>query len=86
VLEQCILAEASLNEIIQTHRQDSSKTYAKDTPNAATLSTRLDPELIKPIQRQLATALGDRDSSEETRLQKQVPFQTFFFLLENATN
>lgn len=78
MLEQTILAEANLHDIVETNRRNSKKAYAKDTPNSISLSTRLDPSLTKSIQSQLETAMGDRDSSKETQLQKQVQNHIFF--------
>ncbi|KAI8076712.1 uncharacterized protein B0P05DRAFT_545559 [Gilbertella persicaria] len=72
VLEQSILAEANLNQLVQTHRKDSRKIFANDSPNSITLSTRIDTGLFKPVQQQLAVALGDKDSSSETQQFKQM--------------
>jgi hypothetical protein len=73
VLEQSILAQAKLQDILQTHRiKESKNKFERDSPNAISLSTRVDPNLMRPIQQQIATALGDKHSSAETSLYKQV--------------
>lgn len=74
-LEQSVLAENALNQITQLNRKEPRSEYVNDSPNAITLSTRVDPTLMKPIQHQLSVALGDRDSGSETMLLKQVRFK-----------
>ncbi|KAK4513383.1 uncharacterized protein ATC70_005381 [Mucor velutinosus] len=71
-LEQSILAEANLVHVLESNRKDSKKLFAKDSPNNITLSTRVSQSLIKPIQQQLSTALGDKDPSAETQLVKEM--------------
>lgn len=73
-LEQSILAEANLVHVLETNRSDPKKLFAKDSPNNISLSTRVSQSLMKPIQQQLSTALGDKDPSTETQLVKQVCF------------
>ncbi|KAL9548882.1 hypothetical protein PS6_006365 [Mucor atramentarius] len=67
-----ILAEANLVNVLDSNRSDSKKLFAKDSPNNITLTTRVTPSLMKPIQQQLSTALGDKEPSAETQLVKQM--------------
>ena len=71
-LEKSILAEANLINVLQINRSDSKKIFAKDSPNNISLTTRVEPSLMKPIQQQLSAALGDKETSLETQLVKQV--------------
>lgn len=66
------MAEASLINVLQSNRSDSKKTFAKDSPNNVSLTTRVESSLMKPIQQQLSTALSDKEPSSETQLVKQV--------------
>lgn len=73
VLEQSILAENELNKLVQANQTQSIKQiYQNDTPNSISFPARLDPNLFKGIKQQLANALGDKDTSSETQLLKQV--------------
>ncbi|KAI7906808.1 uncharacterized protein BX663DRAFT_548947 [Cokeromyces recurvatus] len=72
VLEQSILAEANLNNIIQTSRGESKGEFAQDSPNSISLATRVDSKLLKPVQQQLAAAISDKNSSSEVQLYKQM--------------
>ncbi|KAI9487484.1 MAG: hypothetical protein EXX96DRAFT_81148 [Benjaminiella poitrasii] len=74
VLEQTILAEANLDNIIQSNRTESKKEFAQDSPNSINLTARVDPGLMKSVQQQLTVAMGDKGSTSEIQLHKQVKF------------
>ncbi|CEP11254.1 hypothetical protein [Parasitella parasitica] len=71
-LEQSILAEARLSNVLEANGQDSRKLFANDSPNNISLTTRVAPALMKPIQQQLSVALGDKEPSAETQLVKRM--------------
>lgn len=51
-----------------------------DTPDQVTLSSRIDPDVLKPIQQQLSFAATDNDGSPETKSYIQVKYFSFFLL------
>lgn len=53
-------------------RPDLKNTFVKDSIHNVTLPRRLDLAVMKPVQHQLAIALGDKDSSTDTVQMKQV--------------
>jgi hypothetical protein len=83
VLEQSILAEANLNQILSTHRQDSKKSFINDSPNTISFAPHVDPRVFKSVQQQLSVALGDKDSSTDTKLYKQVSKRGYYYALVN---
>lgn len=57
---------------METNRTESTKNFANDSPNHVSLEARIDPKVLRPVQQQLSNALGDRDTTPETTLLKQV--------------
>lgn len=73
------MAEAKLNDIISTRRAKESKhKFENDALDSISLATRLEPSLMRPIQQQVAIALGDKDATSETQLYKQVSLLSLF--------
>lgn len=74
VLEQTILAEASLSQLCQSARQQQQQTidYQEKALRMATLEARLDPEQVRSIQQQLRNVIQLPDQDDTFALQKEV--------------
>ncbi|ORE22173.1 hypothetical protein BCV71DRAFT_12749 [Rhizopus microsporus] len=75
VLEQTILAEASLSQLCQSARQQQQQQtidYQEKALRMATLEARLDPEQVRSIQQQLRNVIQLPDQDDTFALQKEV--------------
>ncbi|CEG67809.1 hypothetical protein RMATCC62417_04178 [Rhizopus microsporus] len=73
LLEQTILAEASLSQLCQSARQQQQQTidYQEKALRMATLEARLDPEQVRSIQQQLRNVIQLPDQDDTFALQKE---------------